>query len=96
MEQKKEMVLYFINILSDKEFQKKVWINQEEFYLAFCYDETVNLLDDYQFFDDIEEKRIYFTNPESQAKLISFASMLLNDNEPSNLSDILTALPGIC
>lgn len=74
--EKKDIILHIFFCLSSIDFQKKSWLDGEQFDI-YCssFGETINSLDDFNFFDDVEEKLFKFsskiyTNLESYLKEI--------------------------
>ena len=51
------------------------WVKAKRFDWAFCFGETVNLLDDYQFFEDLENGKLRLNALNDQKVLESFAKI---------------------
>ncbi len=81
----KEELLNYIDLLdkiSSKQFQRKVWIEGECRDRAESLGETINLLDDYKFFENIEKQKLFSNDSEKQKLLEVFSKEILNYNEP--------------
>ena len=78
-----------IRKLSDIDFQINVWLNGEYWDSITDFGEAINSLDDVCFFDSIKDNSIRFDNIENQKKLSNFAKILLEYEEPKEVSDML-------
>ncbi|MFT6921969.1 MAG: hypothetical protein ACJA1C_000967 [Crocinitomicaceae bacterium] len=78
-----------ISKIADLNFQKKVWVQQKVWDEVLNFGEAVNLLDDYSFFDDIEDGNMNFDNSEFQSNVESFAKRLLDYEEISPTQEML-------
>ena len=86
-----KIIADILSKLSNPQFLKDVWINHKYWDNILNYDEAVNTLDDYYFFDKVEAGKIKFTDAETQKKLELFVKKLLEYDPPvfnhSNLND---------
>ena len=89
MEHKKEKVLDVLKKISDLRFQEDVWVNQKYWDEVLNFGEAVNTLDDYCFFDEVEEGKIKLSDSKTQMDLEIFLAELLAYEEPSNPQDML-------
>jgi hypothetical protein len=89
MEHKKEKILDVLKKISDFRFLEDVWVNQKYWDEVLNFGEAVNTLDDYCFFDDVEEGRIILPDLKSQMGLKSFVADLLTYQEPSSPQEML-------
>ncbi len=89
MEHKKEKVLDVLKKISDFNFQEDVWVNQKYWDEVLNFGEAVNTLDDYCFFDEVEEGKIKFSDSKAQMSLEAFVTELLAYEEPSNPQEML-------
>ena len=78
---RKTEILNLLQILTDTAFQQEVWIDQIRNHIAFCFDETVNLLDDYHFFELIKNDDL-IANDYEYSTLDSLMKKLMN--QPDN------------
>lgn len=89
MEQKKEKIISILKKISDFSFQEDVWVKQSYWDEILNLGEAVNTLDDYCFFDEVEEGKIKFLESVNQEKLENFVKELLLFEEPSNPEELL-------
>jgi hypothetical protein len=76
MKNKDENILDVISKISSLEFQKDVWVEGKYWDRVTNYEEAVNTLDDYEFFEDIEENNLGLPENE-QTKIANFLTKLL-------------------
>lgn len=81
MENSKEVILDVLNKISDLEFQQKVWIEQSYWDRILNYSEAVNTLEDYSFFEDVNNGLIKMKNEEEQKILVSFSKRITEFDE---------------
>jgi hypothetical protein len=72
---KNKNILHIFKCLSDLDFQNKVWVNAD-FFDSLCssFGEAVNSLEDFNFYEDIKNKKFKFS-----VDLYSKISNLLDD-----------------
>jgi hypothetical protein len=83
-------ILEILDKIADLDFQRAVWVHQTYFDEVLNFGETVNLLDDYNFFYAVEHQDIKLKTADDQEKLTNFANALLAYNEPLERAKILT------
>lgn len=88
MQNRKAVVLEILSKISDVEFQKNVWVDGQGDFVT-SYSEAVNQLDDYTFFEFIDNREIPFTNEGDEIKTKLFIEKPVNYDEPI---DFKTAL----
>jgi hypothetical protein len=88
MNQKITNIIDLLEKISNQEFQEKVWINQKIWHRASSFGETVNLLDDYHFFEDLESKKISMVDSKMNNLIKSFAAEILEYEEPTIIREI--------
>ncbi|MFY0602132.1 MAG: hypothetical protein JXR03_20825 [Cyclobacteriaceae bacterium] len=77
MVDKKDNVLRVIGIIADPSFQVRIWKEQSSMHDIFCFEEAVNVLSDYHFFDDLESEA-YSLNESEYILIKKFAKSLLD------------------
>lgn len=85
---KKQSILYMIERLSNLDFQMNIWVAQKHWDRALDFGETVNVLDDYCFFDDVETNA-YNLSQECDYKLKRFAMHLLSYSDNINPENMM-------
>jgi hypothetical protein len=88
MDQKIINIIDLLEKISNQAFQEQVWLNQKILNRASSLGETINLLDDYHFFEDIEAKKITLLDANLNKLMISFAAELLEYKEPIEIREI--------
>lgn len=81
MENKKEAILDILNKLSDLKFQNDVWTIQLYWDRILSYGEAINTLEDYNFFDDVNNGLIVLKEKEDQRLLLFFVKKILDFDE---------------
>jgi hypothetical protein len=72
MDQKIINIIDLLEKISNQAFQEQVWLNQKIWNRASSLGETINLLDDYHFFEDIEAKKITLLDANMNKLMLSF------------------------
>ena len=88
MDQKIINIIDLLEKISNQTFQEQVWLNQKIWNRASSLGETINLLDDYHFFEDIEAKKITLLDANLNKLMLSFAAELLEYKEPVEIREI--------
>jgi hypothetical protein len=76
MKNKGANVLDVISKISSLEFQHDVWVEGKYWDRVINFEEAVNTLDDYEFFEDIEENHIGLPEKD-QSRIANFLNKLL-------------------
>ena len=92
MENKKEIVLDILNKISDLQFQNDVWTKQLYWDRILNYGEAINTLEDYSFFDDVNNGVIELNEKEEQRLLILFSKKVMEFDEFAEQKPIATNL----
>jgi uncharacterized ubiquitin-like protein YukD len=88
MNQKILNIIDLLEKISNQAFQEQVWINQKIWNRASSLGETINLLDDYHFFEDLEAKKITLLDAKMNKLISSFVAELLEYKEPIEIREI--------
>ncbi|WP_282040003.1 hypothetical protein [Saccharicrinis aurantiacus] len=89
MKNKKGIILDILSKIADTNFQKKVWVDQEYWDPILNFGEAVNTLEDYFFFEEIQNGAINSTNLSLNEELLWFSKELMKYDEPSDPSYML-------
>lgn len=84
MENSREVILEILNKISDLDFQQKVWIEQSYWDKISNYGEAINTLEDYSFFEDVNNGLIRTIDEEQQKLLLSFSKTIIEFDENGN------------
>ncbi|WP_445456096.1 hypothetical protein [Flavobacterium sp. HNIBRBA15423] len=95
MKNKSVNVIDILKKISDINFQKEVWLEGKYWDWVSSFEEAVNLLEDYDFFVDVNENNIRVTENEKKVienfndKLMEYESnnieLMLSDNNWKNI-----------
>ncbi len=88
MNQKILNIIDLLEKISNQAFQEQVWINQKIWNRASSLGETINLLDDYHFFEDLEAKKIALLDAKMNNLISSFVAEILEYDEPIDIREI--------
>lgn len=88
--ERREIILYIFSCLSDSEFRRKVWVDGE-YFDTYCssFGEAVNSLDDFNFFNDVENGNIKLENNVLQIRLEKLMKDILDYQEPDSAACML-------
>ncbi len=89
MESWKENIVHFIGRVGDLNFQYAVWLNGSFEDIISNFGEAVNTLDDFLFFEKVEDRSIRFNDEKLQENLVSFSASLLSYQEPNRMEEML-------
>ncbi len=89
MENWKENIICFIEKIGNLNFQYDVWVKGLFWDRVVSFGEAINTLEDYCFFEKIENKSIRFEDEKLQINLIDFSANLLSYQEPENVEEML-------
>jgi hypothetical protein len=81
--------LEILSKLANIKFQQKVWLKNEQWDEVLNLGEAINSLDDYSFFDDLENGNLFVESGVQQNELNAFSDLLLNYEEPASVSEML-------
>ena len=85
----KDNIVSVIDKIGDLDFQQAVWLNGFYWHRVLSFGEAVNILEDYYFYDKVQNKSLTFENEELQLLLVSFSVSLLSYEEPNDVEKML-------
>ena len=82
---KREIILHIFFCLSNTDFQNKTWFSNEQSD-EYCstFSETINSLDDFNFFEDVEDRKFDFSES-MYSNLESFLNSVDDYEESENM-----------
>ncbi len=89
MQNWKENSIDFIGKIGDLNFQYAIWLNHSFWDEILNFGEAVNKLEDYFFFEKVENGSIRFDEKELQVNLVAFSNNLLSYEEPKKVEEML-------
>jgi hypothetical protein len=85
METQWSVIIEILKAIADLDFQKDVWLVHKYKHPLFSFGETVNTLEDYFFFESIEQRELHL--PENDHEIVAqYIKNLLSYNEPADPS----------
>ncbi|MGN6399935.1 MAG: hypothetical protein ACTHMD_05750 [Flavisolibacter sp.] len=82
------VIIEILKKVADIKFQREIWIEHKRKHPLFSFGETVNTLDDYFFFDSINDRELDLSLEDYQA-IIRYNDKLLSYTVPNIISSIL-------